>query len=332
MHRGCLWGTRNRQPGNQSRSDWRKTLCGNCYKWDWKTWLGCSETQGRLPRTCTGFPSLRGRRAHSGQYSVVCQGQMRPSRASLPSVCWAPSHPSHLLSVPPEPPLLRWNTKGCWSFPRWLQQGCKGHCSCLDQYGLLQLCCSLGFFHSLKWKAAAGSPVDPAALCQHHLPYHPPHHHHHCRHHLRRVCRTVGGKLRHALVSLSPLAGWQSLSPGWTFLLLKYQFPEGKREKEKRKEHEQSTKKPLNKTKKKTMWLYRSASLLWTETLFIFGSMHILWEWILYNDLTKHYLQLEGSLSAPSACYDTWLPQFCSSPSWSSSFPPPLWKAKINQK
>lgn len=90
-------------------------------------------------------------------------------------------------------------------------------------------------------------------------------------------------------------------------------------------------KKTLNKTKK-TMWLYRSASLLWTETLFIFGSMHILWEWILYNDLTKHYLQLEGSLSAPSACYDTWLPQFCSSPSWSSSFPPPLWKAKINQK
>lgn len=40
------------------------------------------------------------------------------------------------------------------------------------------------------------------------------------------------------------------------------------------------------------------------------------------------YLQLAVCLSAPSVCYDTSLQQSCSSPSWSFSSPPPLWKAK----
>lgn len=44
------------------------------------------------------------------------------------------------------------------------------------------------------------------------------------------------------------------------------------------------------------------------------------------------YSQLVECLSAPSVCYDTSLQQFCFAPSWSSSFPLPLWKATINQK
>lgn len=55
----------------------------------------------------------------------------------------------------------------------------------------------------------------------------------------------------------------------------------------------------------------------WHALLYVlsFGGVHVLSGCSLQNFIKHAYLQLAECLSAPSACYDTLLQQFCSSPS-----------------